>query len=463
MPKQKLKMSSMPVVNTYAAGIDVGSRTHYVATGQEAGQVRSFGVYQADLLKLSRWLKEERVITVAMESTGSYWKGLFQQLQADGFEVILVNGKHTRNVKGKKTDVLDCQWIQRLHSLGLLSGSFLPDDATDVLRQYVRQREHLIDYGSAYIKKMQQALRLMNIRLDVALSDITGLSGRTVIKAILGGERNPEILASLVDRRVKKSKEEIALSLQGNWREEYLFELKMSYELYEVFKQKERECEACIERLLDDYIRKVVAETNPNQNSKETVRKAQKKKNKNAPQMDLQSKCILLTHGINLYQIEGVSDSAVLTLLSETGLDLRKFPTAKHFSSWLALSPNNKKSGNRVISSHIAHHKNRLAKALRMAANAVGHCKEGRLAQFFKRIAYKYGRKAAITATARKLAVIIWNMLTKHQPYRYEDSAIYTEKIRRLQLKNIQRKINALNISDGELNLLPPQTKMVPK
>lgn len=145
MPKQKLKMSSMPVVNTYAAGIDVGSRTHYVATGQEAGQVRSFGVYQADLLKLSRWLKEERVITVAMESTGSYWKGLFQQLQADGFEVILVNGKHTRNVKGKKTDVLDCQWIQRLHSLGLLSGSFLPDDATDVLRQYVRQREHLID------------------------------------------------------------------------------------------------------------------------------------------------------------------------------------------------------------------------------------------------------------------------------------------------------------------------------
>jgi transposase len=210
--KQKKKqINSMPVVNPHAAGIDVGARTHYVAVGQQAGDVRSFGCYTADMHQVARWLQQHQITTVAMESTGSYWKGLFQHLQSCGFEVLLVQGKHTKNVKGRKTDVLDCQWIQRLHSLGLLSGSFLPDDATAILRQYVRQRSHLTDQGAIYIKKMQQALRQMNIRLDVAISDITGKSGRAIVEAILAGERNPEALAALADWRVKKSKEEITL------------------------------------------------------------------------------------------------------------------------------------------------------------------------------------------------------------------------------------------------------------
>jgi hypothetical protein len=232
------KKTQLPVVNPHAAGIDVGSRTHFVAVGQQPEDVASFGCYTADLLQLSKWLKSKGITTIALESTGTYWKGLFRQLQTDGFEVLLVNGKHTRNVRGRKTDVLDCQWIQRLHSLGLLSGSFLPDECTAVLREYVRQRDHLIEQAAIYVKKMQQSLRQMNIRLDVALRDIVGMSGKAIVQAILQGERDPYVLAALANWRVKKSKEEIALSLQGTWKDEHLFELKMSLELYEVFQQK---------------------------------------------------------------------------------------------------------------------------------------------------------------------------------------------------------------------------------
>jgi len=443
------KQKSLPVVNPYAAGIDVGSRTHYVAIGQNAGDVSSFGCYTSDLVRLSAWLKENAITTVAMESTGNYWKGIFQQLQHDGFEVILVNGKHTQNVKGRKTDVLDCQWIQRLHSLGLLSGSFLPDEFTAQLRQYTRQRQHLIEHGSVYIKKMKQALFLMNIRLDIALRDITGKSGKIIVEAILEGKRDPIYLASLADRRVKKSKEEIALSLEGNWKEEYLFELKMSYELYHIFQQKVEICDNEIEKLLQTHLEQKRAISGNMLPDNEKIVK--KKKNKNAPNMPLQKISIELTQGINLFAIEGVSDATVLAILSETSFDLSKFPTAKHFASWLALSPNNKITGGKILKSHVAHHNNKLAQALRKAANAIGNLKEGKLNQFFKRIAFRYGRMAAITATARKLAVILWNMLTKKEPYKYEETAVYNDRLRKLQLKNIQRKIRTLNIQKEEL------------
>lgn len=446
------KQTNLPVVNPNAAGIDVGSRTHFIAVGQNAEDVRSFGCYTADLTRLSKWLKEEGVTTVAMESTGSYWKGLFQQLQHDGFEVILVNGKHTRNVKGRKTDVLDCQWIQRLHSLGLLSGSFLPDEFTGQLRQYVRNREHLVEQGATYVKKMKQSLRLMNIRLDVAIRDIVGESGKAIVEAILKGQRDPLLLASMANYRVKKSKEEIILSLEGNWKDEYLFELKMSYDLFNIFQQKIAECDKRIEQLLEQYLndRTSMGKAQINKEAK-TVKK---KTNKNAPKLPLQKISTQLSNGINLYEIEGVSNTTVLTLLSEIGMDLSKFPTAKHFASWLALSPNNKISGGKVLSSHVAHHNNKLAQALRRAANAIGNMKTGKLNQFFRRIAFRYGRTAAITATARKLAVIIWNMLTKNESYRYEESEVYNERLRKLQLKNIQRRIRVLNIQQEELNFV---------
>jgi transposase len=441
--------TNLPVVNPHAAGIDIGSRTHFIAVGQNAEDVRSFGCYTADHIEASKYLKANGITSIAMESTGSYWKGLFQHLQHDGFEVILVNGKHTHNVKGRKTDVLDCQWIQRLHSLGLLSGSFLPDEFTAELRQYTRNREHLIEQGAAYVKKMKQSLRLMNIRLDVAIRDIMGDSGRAMVEAILRGNRDPATLASLANFRVKKSKEEIALSLEGNWKDEYLFELQMSYDLYNIFQNKIAECDKKIEQLLTLHLSEKVAkgQLQPVKN----ISVVKKKINKNAPKLDLQTISTQLAGGINLFQIEGVSNTTVLTLISETSMDLSKFPTAKHFASWLALSPNNKISGGKVLSSHVAHHNNKLAQALQRAANAIGNMKTGKLNQFFRRIAFKHGRMAAITATARKLAVILWNMLTKKEPYKYEETEAYNDRLRKLLLKNIQRKIKALNIQEGEL------------
>jgi transposase len=305
------KTTNLPVVHPNAAGIDIGSRTHYVAIGQNPEDVRSFGCYTEDLIKASKWLKENGITNIAMESTGNYWKGLFQQLQHDGFEVILVNGKHTKNVTGRKTDVQDSQWIQRLHSLGLLSGSFLPDEFTGQLRQYVRQRQHLIEQGAVYIKKMKQALMLMNVRLDVALRDIAGKSGTAIVEAILEGKRDPVFLASLADWRVKKSQQEIALSLEGNWRAEYLFELQMSYDLYKVFQQKIESIDKIVEALLQEQM--VQMETKvplPDE-----PKRIKKKKNKNAPKMDLQKISTTLTGGINLFAIEGVSDSTVLALI----------------------------------------------------------------------------------------------------------------------------------------------------
>lgn len=441
--------ANLPVVNPHAAGIDIGSRTHFVAVGQKPGDVKSFGCYTTDLVKMSQWLKAEGITSVAMESTGSYWKGVFQQLQHDGFEVILVNGKHTHNVKGKKTDVLDCQWIQKLHSLGLLGGSFLPDEHTAELRQYARNREHLIEQAAAYAKKMKQALRLMNIRLDVAIRDITGESGRAIVSAILQGQRDPEALASLANFRVKKSKEEIARSLEGNWKDEYLFELALSKELFDIFQQKIADCDKQIEQLLKYRLKDISATGDLAFNRVSPI--AKKKTNKNAPKLQLRHMSMQLTGGIDLYEIEGVSDATVLALLSETGFDLSKFPTAKHFSSWMALSPNNKISGGKILKSHVSHHNNKLAQALRRAANAIGNMKTGKLNQFFKRIAFKNGRMAAITATARKLSVIIWNMLTKNEPYHYEETTVYVERLRRLQLKSIQRKIQALSIQQNEL------------
>lgn len=442
----------MTVVNPKAGGIDVGSKSHFVAIGQQKDDVREFGCYTQQLHELCRWLKEEQITTVALESTGSYFKSLFVMLQDYGLNPILVNGKFTKNVKGRKTDVLDCQWIQKLHMLGMLEGSFMPDLFTENLRQYCRHRQTLIEDAASYIKKMQKALRLTNIRLDVAIRDVTGVTGRAIIEAILSGVRDPKVLADLADIRVKKSKEEITRALTGDWREEYLFELKQSYELYNYFHQKIRECDQQIEKLLAEKI-----EDNEKQDGEARPEYSGKRKQagKNDPRIDLQKLSYQLSGGIDLSSIEGINSGTIMTILSETGIDLKDFPTAKHFSSWLRLSPNNKKSGGKVLSSRTMKGKNRLAIALRHAANSIGHVvKKGSLHQFFKRIAYKKGDLAAITATARKLAVIIYNMLTKKETYKPTDQTIYLEKVRLGQIKFLQRKINQLKIMPQELNFV---------
>lgn len=262
---KKANIEEMPIVNTKSAGIDIGGKSHFVAIGQNQEDVKEFGVYTDDLHDLAKWLIAHEITSVAMESTGSYWQELFVILQDYKLEVILTNGRFAKNVKGKKTDIQDCQWLQKLHSIGLLQGSFLPDNDVETLRIYTRHRKTLIENSADYIKRMQQALRLMNIRLDNVIRDVTGKSGMAIIEAILQGERNPEFLASLADYRVKKSKQEIAKALTGNWRAEYIFELKQSYEIYKILHSKISETDKEIEKLLTKQIENIDFEPMANQ------------------------------------------------------------------------------------------------------------------------------------------------------------------------------------------------------
>jgi transposase len=448
--KKEKKEASMPIINAYAAGIDVGSRSHFVCVGQGTDDVREFGVYSENLHALCQWLVAEQITSVALESTGTYWQNLFVMLQDYKLNPILVSGKFTKNVQGKKTDVLDCQWIQRLHTMGLLPNSFQPDLFTEVLRQYTRHRQSLIENCADYIKKMQKSLRLMNIRLDVAISDVTGESGTAIIKAIIDGKTDPQYLASLANYRIRKPKEELEKALTGQWKAEYVFELKHCLELYEFFKAKISECDKAISDLLEKQIEdneKIDGEIRPDFNQT-----GRKKKNKNAPDMDTEKLAFQLLGGIDLAKIDGVSGQTILTIISEIGVNVDAFASAKHFASWLHLSPNNKKTGGKVKSSHTPKKKNKLSLALQRAANVIGHnLKEGALHQFFVRIKAKKGYMEAVVATARKLAVIIWNMLHKKEQYQPTQNDAYLEKVRIQSIKNIQRKLKKLNIKPEEL------------
>jgi hypothetical protein len=441
--KQKQKLE---VVNPYACGIDIGSRSHYVAIGQGKDDVQEFGVYTEDHHKLVEYLKSHHIKTIAMESTGNYWQTLFTSLQVAGFEVILVCGNQTKNVKGRKTDVQDCQWIQKLHSLGLLSNSFLPNEFVAQLRIYSRQRQKYIKIQTRIINQMQRDLRQMNIRLEVALRDITGKSGLAIIEAILKGERDAKHLASLVDYRVKKSKEEIAKSLEGNWSEGYLFVLRQHYHEYKSNLILVKECEIVIEQILKERMI-----NNEIDISEFKGQKKAKKKNKNTPSIDLQQYSYQYFGGVDLFAIEGVNQNTVLTLISEVGADIDKFPTAKAFASWLHLSPNQKVSGGRVLSNGTKRGANPLSQALKSSANVIGNMKVGFLNTFFKRISYKNGRKEAIAATARKLAVIIWNMLKNYQPYKPQNTEIVEGKIRIRKIKEIKKLFSKYQIQLNEV------------
>lgn len=445
MQKKEVKMQ---VINPYAAGVDIGSRSHFVAVGQGTDDVKEFGVYNEDLKAIAKWLKENKVETVAMESTGTYWQSLFAVLQEEGFLVILCNGKFTKNIKGKKSDVQDCQWIQKLHTLGLLSGSFLPDVTTEQLRTYCRHRSNLLEQAADTVRKMQKYLRLLNLRLDVVVKDIVGLTGLKIIESICKGEINPEKLASLRNGNCKKSEEEIAKALQTNGRKDYLFALKHEYEMYRILQSKITECDMEIERILNEQIE------NDNDKRQHYIdKKVHKRVNKNTPKnIDINLLSYQYFGGVDLLAIEGVSYSTVLTLMSEVGYGIHKFETAKQFASWLRLSPNNKISGGRVLSSKIPRGSNRLKIALRNAANAIGNLKDTALANFFARISHRKGRVSAISATARKLAIVIWNMIVKKAPYIPQTEYQYLDQ-KRKKITAMKRLISKFDISTNDLNL----------
>ncbi|MEO5996580.1 MAG: IS110 family transposase, partial [Chitinophagaceae bacterium] len=376
------RFEKKPVVNLAAAGIDVGSTSHFVAIGQNKEDVKEFGVFTEDLHKLCQHLVASKRTTVALESTGSYWQPLFvllQQysvlLQQYNLAPILVNGKFTKNVKGRKTDVKDCQWIQKLHTMGMLEGSFIPDLFTEKVRQYYRHRQTLVDNAACYINKMQKALRLINIRLDSVLRDVMGRSGKDIIEAILKGERDAKVLASLAQPSVKKTKEEIASALTGDWREEYIFELRQCYELYKYYHKMIDECDKAIEKLLTAEIER--KQRTENLAKVKDVKIKKKKARKNEANINLQRLAVDLTGGVDISCVEGVGLGLVLCITAETGLDLEAFPTAKHFSSWLGVAPDLKKTGGKVKSSNTRKGKGRLARAFMHAANAIGNIKTG--------------------------------------------------------------------------------------
>jgi len=440
----------MEIVNPHAAGIDVGSRSHYVAVGQSKEDVRVFGVYNEDLQSIVRWLYENEIATVAMESTGTYWQALYTVLQDSGFQVILCNGKFTKNIKGRKTDVQDCQWIQKLHTIGLLSGSFLPDEVTEQLRTYCRHRSNLISQSSDTTRKMQKYLRLLNLRLDVVVKDITGLTGLSIIDAVCKGEKNPQKLASLRNGNCKKTEEEIAKALQNNGRKDYLFGLNQEYRMYLYIQEQIKKCDHEIEQMLNEQI-----SSNDNKREHYIDKKSHKKVNKNTPKnIDLNLMSYQYFEGVDLLAIEGLSYSTVLSLMSEVGLDgIKQFSSAKKFACWLRLSPNNKISGGKVLSSRIPKGSSRLKIALRNAANAIGNLKDTPLSDFFRRINCRKGRTAAISATARKLAVIIWNMVVKNQPYKNEYGYEFLAQKRKRKVSEAKRIIQKFNINTEELSL----------
>ena len=445
MQKKNVKME---VVNPNACGIDIGSRSHFVAVGQGDEDVKEFGVYNEDLIAIAAWLQANEVKTVAMESTGTYWQSLFAVLQAEGFQVILCNGKFTKNIKGKKSDVQDCQWIQKLHTLGLLSGSFLPDEVTEQLRTYCRHRSNLLEQAADTTRKMQKYLRLLNLRLDVVVNDVVGLTGMKIIEAICKGETNPEKLASLRNGNCKKSEAEIAKALQTNGRNDYLFALKHEYHMHLNLRSKIIECDIEIEKMLNQQI------NNDDEKKQHHIeKKVHKRINKNTPKnIDINLLSYQYFEGVDLLAIEGVSYSTVLTLMSEVGNGIHKFETAKQFASWLRLSPNNKISGGKVLSNKIPKGSNRLKIALRNAANAIGNLKDTALSNFFSRISHRKGRVSAISATARKLAVIIWNMIVKKVPYIPQTEYQFLDQ-KRKKITAMKKLIAKFDISTNDLDL----------
>jgi len=426
------------MINKDAAGIDIGSGEHWVAVPEDRDEepVRCFGCFTADLQAMARWLKECGVTTVAMESTGVYWIPCYQILEEHGFEVKLVNARHVKNVPGRKSDVSDCQWLQRLHTYGLLSGSFRPDDQICVLRSYWRHRANLVRYASDHIQHMQKALTQMNLHLHKVLSNVTGVTGMNIIRAIISGERDPEKLALMRERGVKNTPEAIAKALEGDYRQEHLFALKQAVELYDFYHRQIEACDREIERYLHTFEAKVDPVQNP------LPKQKRKKEMRYQSFVDLRTELYRVS-GIDFTQIPGLDVVTVQTILSEIGLDPGKFPTEKRFVSWLGLCPNNRITGGQVKSTKTRKTANRAANAFRMAAQSLANSNTG-LGGFYRRIRGRLGAPKAITATAHKLARIFYRMWTTGQSYTDLGSDYYENRYKERVLRNITRRAREL-------------------
>ena len=453
------KRMEMEIVNSNACGIDIGSRSHMVAIGQSIDDVKEFGVYAEDLTEICEHLKKNGITSVAMESTGDYWQNLFTELIRYNFDVVLCNGKFTKHAKGKKTDVKDSRWIQKLHTLGLLTSSFLPDEQTEVLRTYCRQRANILRQSAATSLRMRKFLKFLNFRLDVVVDDVCGLTGIAIIEQICKGNLEPTELAKLRHYNCRKSEEEIAKALHGNGREDFLFGLRQEFATYCFHQKTLQDCDKEIDSWIKGFFK-----ANPVLKEHDGSNAVVKRHNKNTPKIKNFGKMAFQYFGgVDLLAIEGVGHGTILSVMAEIGPEgFEKFPTSDHFTSWLRLAPNTKISGGRVLSSKIPKGSNRLKIALRQAANTIGNMKGTYLSEFFRKIAYKKGRQAAISATARKLAVIIWNMITKREAYQPpESNPILKARKRQGLLARMKKNMEQFEILPVELGILIPSIPVV--
>jgi len=426
--KKNVKIAELPKnlehLNINAAGIDIGSTSHFVAVpqGRDVESVREFTSFTEDLKNISDWLKKCNVDTVAMESTGVYWIPLYDFLEKEGFKVFLVDARHVKNVCGRKTDVQDCQWIQQLHTYGLLSGAFRPPEMVCALRTVMRQRDMLIRYLSSHVLHMQKSLNLMNIKLHNVISDITGITGMSIIRAIVNGERDPKKLAEFRDGRCKSSVEVIEKSLEGSYSEEHLFSLKIALELYDTYNMKKNDCDKMLEYLLKKFDNSEISnETNFSDNDRNDgndgnkSNKKTKRFLKNEPKFDL-TDLLKQKSGIDLTKIPGISATTALVVLSEIGFSVDAWDSEKKFSSWLGLCPNTKISGGKPLSTKTKICANRVAASLRLAATNIGRTQTS-LGAFHRRMVGKLGKPQAITAVAHKLCRLIYSMLKNGTEY----------------------------------------------
>jgi transposase len=448
MPKKRTRVAQLPVIEPNAAGIDIGATQVFVAVpaDRDPEPIRCFETFTVDLERLADWLQECGIKTAAMESTGVYWIPLFQILEKRSIEVRLVNAHHLKNVPGRKTDVEDCQWIQHLHSVGLLRGSFRPDDEICAIRSLWRHRDNLIQLATVHLQHMQKALDQMNLQIHHVISDLSGTTGLAIMDAILAGERDPHKLAELRDWRIKASEETIVKSLVGDYREEHLYVLRQSLDCYRKYQKMIRELDVEVKWRMGRLPSKIDVATKPL--SKE--RNPRKKPRRTEP-LELRLE-LYRAFGVDLTQIPGINPLTAQALLTEVGPALTKFPTSAAFCSWLRLCPEPKISGGKVLSSRTRPTKNRAALALRLAAQSL-HRSQTFLGNYFRRMKARLGPAKAITAVAHKLARILYHMITLQQEY---DETIFQRQ--EYQIQERKRKRLCAQARELGLQVLPLPT-----
>jgi len=443
----KIKPALLVSLNPKCAGIDVGASELYVCIAKNPSEqeVRSFTTFTGDLRRMISWLKENGVESVAMESTGVYWIVPYEMLDEAELEVILVYPRFFKSVPGRKTDVQDCQWIQQLHSYGLMSGSFRPSNDIVELRSYVRQRSRLFKSGGIQVQLMHKALTQMNIQLNHVISDITGVTGLNIVRAILQGERDPKTLADLSVGSCRKNIELIKKAMEGNFRKEHIFALDQAYEAYEFFHKQIRSCEKAIEEILSSM---QLEEQLPIPNSEINVeathkRLAKKTASNRSPYYFDAPAAIKKVTIADLTTIPGIDANTAMKILSEIGTDMSQWPNAKAFASWLGLSPGNKVSGGKILSSRTKPSDNRAAQALRMAAASLYQSKTA-IGAFFRRMRARLGAPKAITAAAHKLARILYRMLANGINYREAGENYYEQQYQERVIANLTKRAKEL-------------------